>query len=130
MNSIRNILLIKVGIIILLHALISHRHQVEMTYEEHVLVHERADDVLDFFGLWFHQDSNKVLDNYVAADFNLIKKFKLKGFNFSANHSPLKAEIIFSGISQYFESQPLNLFHDFLVRSNGLRAPPCSGFYA
>ena len=114
---------------ILLHAIIPHKHHIEMTWEEHIYAHEYADDLIDFLGLGFHQDSNKNLENYSYTEQILLKKIYFVDFNSLTGFFNLEGNIVDVRKNLHTQAQLTNLSIDFILLSNGLRAPPDSGFY-
>lgn len=130
MQIINNILIFKAVGILLLHTLIPHGHHFEMAYEEHIKVHENADDIIDFLGLGFQQDSTNQLENFTPHGQNLLKQIDFIDFNFLTSVLFVKDESTLRSGGLYFKTQPQNLFNTFLLPSNSLRAPPDSDFYA
>ncbi len=129
MNQIRNILLINVVGILLLHSFIPHRHQEEMTYVEHQKAHEDANSIIDYLGLAFHQYASSNLENFFLEKTNDFKEFDAKYFNFSINLTTPKVEFIYTKTKSLSRKLPEKLLIKFIILANGLRAPPTYGFY-
>ena len=129
MYLIRNILLINVVAILLLHSLTPHRHHEEMTYVEHKKAHENMDSIIDYLGLAFHQDASSNLENFFLEKTNYFKEFDSKYFNFPINFTSPKVEILYTKIKPLFRKLPEKSLIKFIVLANGLRAPPNYGFY-
>ncbi len=99
-----------------------------MTYQEHKVIHENADDIIDYLGLTFHHDPNYSLKNYTPIGQSHPKDLNFNGFNFLANACFAKGEFINKDKNQYQATRFENTFNGFIVLENGLRAPPRYGF--
>ncbi len=99
-----------------------------MTYKEHNLSHENADDIIDYLGLTFHLDPDYGLKNYTPSAQNRLKDFNFNGFDFLANTCFAEGEFISTGKSLCQVTRFENIFNGFLILENGLRAPPNFGF--
>jgi hypothetical protein len=130
MYRVRNILLLNVVVIIFLHSLVSHRHHGEMTFIDHKKTHENADNIFDYLGLAFQQGEDYSLENFISEESARLKCLDSQSFYFLAN--PLFAEngILFIPINTTFKTFHQNSLAEFIIRANGLRAPPNYGFYS
>ncbi|MCF6213820.1 MAG: hypothetical protein L3J45_07335 [Flavobacteriaceae bacterium] len=70
---IKKILFKSVLIIILLHALIPHKHSDEMSKEEHFEFHQDNVGFINILKIFFHESDDENLDNLYFVQYNLDK---------------------------------------------------------
>ncbi|WP_457618800.1 hypothetical protein [Lutibacter sp.] len=78
MGLIKQILFKSVLVVILLHALIPHRHYDEMSEKEHFALHQNNDNIIDLVKIFFHENNDESLDNLLFAQFNIQKTTQSK----------------------------------------------------
>ena len=129
MLNMRNIWLIQIVGMLLLHVMIPHRHHEEMTFSEHERSHEHAKNIIDYLELAFHQATDYSLDNIIseqclqAENFNpssgdSLHKFDFTELKFLFNPTKAKYKLLSQGYSP-----------TFITCINGLRAPPIHGYH-
>jgi hypothetical protein len=101
-----------------------------MTFIDHEKTHENADNLFDYLGLAFHQGGDYSLENFISEEPTHLRHIDFQGFNFLA--SPLFTEngILFIPINPSFKTLHQNSPAEFILRANGLRAPPNCDFYS
>jgi len=130
MRIVRNILFLNVVIVILLHAVIPHKHHGEMTFDEHQLTHQNANTVFKIIGLVFQEGASTSLDNYVLAEQIVPNKTDItltSPFAYSTLETmewPIQIGTKAETVYNVNPPKPLNL------QPHGLRGPPCHDFYA
>ena len=129
MLQIRNILLINIVAILLLHSIIPHRHHEEMTCAEHAKAHENTKDVIGYLRLAFHEATNYNLENALFQKTDYAKNFDSLRIDFQVNFGFTKSEILYTQINPFFRTLPQKSHLEFFILANGLRAPPTDGFY-
>ncbi|WP_456424421.1 hypothetical protein [Lutibacter sp.] len=122
MELIKQLLFKSVFVIILLHALIPHRHYDEMSAKEHFALHQNNDNIIDLVKIFFHENNDESLDNLLFAQFNIQKttqskipilKEEFKGYTNEEN------KLLQKNIA------PSNVCYiPIFINTNGLRGPP------
>lgn len=132
MSIFRNILLVKVGIVILLHALVPHGHHGEMIGGNEKQVHEDANSFIKVLSLGFHNKLSNDFDNY-----KLSKEVSLKKNSFFCIVPYINSPSSFENIEIHSKLEnrewlifQTKLFNTFNSLSNRLRGPPTHDFYA
>jgi len=122
MGLIKQILFKSVLVVILLHALIPHRHYDEMSEKEHFALHQNNDSIIDLVKIFFHENNDESLDNLLFAQFNIKETTQSK--------IPILNEKFKGGIgveNEHLQKNlpPYNVCHiNIFVTLNGLRGPP------
>ena len=130
MIFLRKILLFNVVVVIILHALISHKHHGEMTDEEHNITHNNANGIIDIIGLGFHHGSSNNLDNYIISEQNSLNKLDFNELDFFAGIFSIDFKLFPANESPTATIRPYIIFNVFIINSHGLRGPPCFDSYS
>jgi len=120
---------IQVVVMVLLHSVMPHKHQVEMTYEEHSIAHKTAADYIDYIALAFHQGTANDLENYLITKKETQQETQVLDFHsfgipiFNINTSFITTE------TRSLNNQSNHRKNSFRLLPYGLRAPPKFDYY-
>ncbi len=130
MNLTKNILFINVVVILLLHSFIPHKHHNEMAYEEHYIVHENANGIIDLIGLVLHEGSSENLETIILSKENVMKDIERSYLDFFAitAYLAIKINVKYSGC--FIKIRPQELSNNFHIIFSGLRGPPIYDYYS
>ncbi|MDH5604544.1 MAG: hypothetical protein OEY51_11415 [Cyclobacteriaceae bacterium] len=123
MKTLKNILLVNFLAVVLLHALVSHRHHGEMTVGEHTSAHRKATRLIDYIGLSFHEEL--ILLEGVARDAGTIQKDYPGHSDAGAlkeTYKYITPVFDFSGVKRNIELP--SLVASLLLKPNPRRGPP------
>ena len=67
LTALRKVALFSVGIILVVHSVVPHLHENELTRTESYTAHATANDFLDFIALAFQQDRTHFLDSFLLS---------------------------------------------------------------
>ena len=124
---LKYILLNTVVVIVTLHSVVPHPHSNELTEENHLELHKKANSLIGLIRFAFHESNDEGLDSLIYAQygFECIKKIdtKLKCPKVSLLNS------IPSNVQKREAGNPvISITTDFkrlfFVKPNGLRGPP------
>ena len=111
--------------IVALHALIPHPHSNQLSAEKHLEIHSKANSLIGFLRLTFHESDDNSLDNLVYSNDNLRKTTPYQPIFesiFENNFIGIKNE--FNEPDTFIYSYTLQFYKLFFASINGLRGPP------
>jgi len=120
---IKKLLFKSVVVILLLHACIPHKHRGEMTETAHIKLHQDNDSLIDVLKIVFHEGDDEHLDNLFFANNN----FDTSAQHFSKKPHRKVTQDVENGedsIQLSRISSNCTYLNIFIVKLNGLRAPP------
>jgi len=121
-NIIRHILFKSVLLIVLLHALVPHRHYYEMSEYEHLTLHQNNENIIELVKILFHENDDESLDNLLFAQFNIQKTTQSK---IPILNEEFKGFIdVENKLFQKNTSSHNVCYITIFVNVNGLRGPP------
>jgi hypothetical protein len=125
-ESIKKLLFKSVVVVLLLHAFIPHQHRDEMSEKAHLKLHQDNDSLIDILKIVFHEGADEYLDNLFFTENN----YKVSAQYFSNQHpnknGSLAIKNCIEGVQLYRNSDNCIYSNIFIVKLNGLRAPPAT----
>ncbi len=125
MSAIKKLLFINVVIVLLLHALIPHKHHGEMTHDQDITTHIPVDGFINHIGLAFHQGSCNS-ENFILSEKSFQKKVDINLTGLFERTYFLKDKL---KQIPFLIFQSHKLLYRFHIFSNGLRGPPGNDYY-
>lgn len=121
---IKKLLFKSVVVVLLLHACIPHKHRDEMSEKAHIKIHQDNDSLIDILKIVFHEGDDEYLDNLFFAKNN----YDVSPQFFSNQHPDKKGSPAIKNCIKgvQLHRKPDNCIYSniFIVKINGLRAPP------
>ncbi len=120
---IKRLLFKSVVVILLLHACIPHKHRGEMTETAHLKLHQDNDSLIDILKIVFHEGDDEYLDN-LFFEKNKFDTSTQYFNNQSQKNITEDVKILRNNIQLFGKSDSWTCSNIFIVKLNGLRAPP------
>jgi len=123
-KGIQSVLFKCVVVIVLLHTCIPHRHREEMSEKAHIKLHQNNDNLIGILKIVFHEGYDEYLDNLFFAknNYDVSPQYFSNQYP-DKNGSPAIKNCI-KGVQLYRKSDNCIDSNIFIVKLNGLRAPP------